>query len=126
MAGTRGGDGIALNELQALMATATRGVVALSMLRGFKLDTPANGDLHRVFFSAKCDCGTAALLNVEVARDKTRGEVEDALPGLVAHLQSRLRQFQAMPCEMHTRMRTSGLGGPPRRPGGESGVETTD
>ena len=37
------------------------------------MDLTANPDFQKVFFAVQCDCGTAGLLSVEVAPDKTVG-----------------------------------------------------
>ena len=58
-----------------------------------------------MFFSARCDCGTSALLSVEVAEDKTIADVRQAMPSLVDRLVKQERMFESMSCEMHTRMR---------------------
>ncbi len=77
----------------------------LSPLPGFKLDLSANPGFQKVFFSARCDCGTSALLSVEVAGEKTMAEVREALPSLVDRLVKQERAFERMSCELHTRMR---------------------
>ena len=79
--------------------------IGLTPLKGFKLDLSANPGFRKVFLSAKCGCGTAALLSVEVAQDKTFGEIEVALPSLVGNLQTQASSFYSMSCEMHKRMR---------------------
>ena len=78
---------------------------SLTPLPGFKLDLSANPGFRKVFFSARCGCGTSALLSVEVAREKTMSEVREALPSLVDRLVKQERAFESMSCEMHTRMR---------------------
>ena len=62
---------VRLDEVQALIKEAVGGESRLEMLKGFKLDFSGVADFHKVFFSAKCDCGTAALLSIEVSKDKT-------------------------------------------------------
>ena len=75
-------------------------------MKGFKLDFSGNQDFHKVYFSVKCQCGTAALISVEVSASKTQPEVLDAMPSLVDHVQTKANQFSAMPCQMHQQMRT--------------------
>ncbi len=77
----------------------------ITPMAGFKMDLSANPGFQKVFFSARCDCGTSALLSVEVAHEKTIEQVQGALPSLVDRLQSQARAFHNMPCEMHTKMR---------------------
>ena len=72
---------------------------------GFKMNLSANPGFHKVFFSARCDCKTAALLSVEVSEKKTLQEVKQAIPALINRLESQARSFYGMPCEAHTRMR---------------------
>ncbi len=78
--------------------------LGLRLLKGFKLDFSANPGFRKVFFSISCDCGTAALLSVEVAQSKTESEIKQALPSLVGRLESQARAFRSMPCDMHRRM----------------------
>ena len=100
-------------QLQAHISDALPDDVTVKPLAGFKLNLSANDGFRKVFFSARCECGTAALLSVEVSKEKTDSEITAALPSLVGRLASQVRSFQAMSCEAHTRMR---LG--PVHPGG--------
>ncbi len=97
-----------LEEIQDLLREAITDEPTLTILKGFKLDFSANRDFHKVFFSVRCECGTAALLSVEVAKSKTLPQVGKALPGLVKHLKAKSWQFSNMSCDMHTRMRIDG------------------
>lgn len=99
---------VGLEEIQGLLREAVADEPALTILKGFKLDFSANKDFHKVFFSVRCECGTAALLSVEVARSKTLPQVKEALPELARRLKARTRQFASMSCDMHTRMRMGG------------------
>ena len=103
---------VRLDEVQALIKEAVGGESRLEMLKGFKLDFSGVADFHKVFFSAKCDCGTAALLSIEVSKDKTLPEVEESLPSLMDHLNRKVGQFRSMNCEMHRNMRMGGQPGP--------------
>jgi len=76
----------------------------LTPMKGFKLDFSANPGFRKVFFSAHCDCGTAALLSVEIAGGKTAEEIRQALPSLVSRLETQAKSFRMMSCEMHQRM----------------------
>ena len=58
-------------EIQALVMAGVDKEVNLRPLNGFKLDFSANPGFKKVFFSASCDCGTAALLSLEVSEEKT-------------------------------------------------------
>jgi hypothetical protein len=95
-----------LAQVHDLFKGALASEPQLKMLRGFKLDFSGNSGFHKVYFSARCDCGTAALLSVEVDRSKSLLQVEEALPELTEHLKGKVGQFQAMSCEMHSMMRT--------------------
>ena len=97
-----------LEDVHNLFREAFAGEPAINLLKGFKLDFSGNRDFHKVFFSVRCDCGTAALLSVEVARSKTISEVKENLPELIQHLKGKAQQFANMTCEMHTRMRKGG------------------
>jgi len=106
--------------LIGLLSEAIPDGTGLRSLRGFKLDVSANPAFRKVFFSAKCDCGTSALVSVEVARDKTMLEVEAALPSLVEKLESQAKMFYGMNCEMHTKMRMGPTIGPRSSEQGEA------
>ena len=97
---------VTLAQVHDLFKNALSGEPRLNLLRGFKLDFSGNSDFHKVYFSARCDCGTAALLSVEVARSKSVSQVKEVLPDLTEHLKGKVEQFQAMSCEMHATMRT--------------------
>ncbi len=108
--GARGAKtGASLAEIHALFQEAVAGEPSLSLLRGFKIDFSGNRDFHKIYFATRCDCGTAALLSVEVAMVKTLPEVREALPSLLENLKMKARQFTGMSCAMHARMRTNGV-----------------
>ena len=98
-------------ELQSLIAEALTPEAGLVSMRGFKMDLSANRGFRKVFFSARCECGTAALLSVEIALEKTVEEVKDALPSLVGKLESQAKSFREMSCDIHRRMRIGPGGG---------------
>ena len=99
---------VTLEEIQELFREEVAGESALTLLRGFKHDFSGNTDFHKVFFSIRCQCGTAALLSVEVAKSKSLSQVIAVLPSLVKHLKSKGKQFSGMSCETHARMRGGG------------------
>ena len=92
-------------ELQALIAGAVSPGAGLAPLPGFKLDLSANRNFRKVFFKSGCDCGTAALLSVEVGGDKTLDEIEAALPSMVRKIESQAEAFLKMPCDAHRQLR---------------------
>ena len=96
---------VTVEKLQELLREELARGSALTLLRGFKQDFSGNTDFHKVFFSIRCQCGTAALLSVEVAKSKSLSQVREVLPSLVKHLKSKGQQFSSMSCEMHSRMR---------------------
>lgn len=100
-----GGDASFQEQVRALIAGALSPDNGLTPLKGFKLDFAANPGFDKFYFSARCDCGTAALLSIEVSRQKTLEEVKRTLPALVSRLEGQARAFYSMPCEMHRRMR---------------------
>ena len=85
--------------------------IGLTPLQGFKMDLSANPGFRKVFFSARCDCGTAALLSVEVAKEKRLAEVNQALPSLMSKLEDQAKSFYSMSCDFHKRMRLGGAVG---------------
>ncbi len=98
-----------LEEVHSLFQEAVAEDTSLSLLKGFKLDFSGNAGFHKVYMAVRCHCGTAALLSVEVAEDKTLPQVEEAMPSLVHNLQAKATMFRSMTCEMHARMRQPGL-----------------
>ena len=85
--------------------------IGLTPLQGFKMDLSANPGFRKVVFSARCDCGTAALLSVEVSKEKGVAEVKQALPSLMSKLEDQVKSFYSMSCEFHKRMRLGGAVG---------------
>lgn len=93
-------------EIQSLIMDDIGEEVTLRPLSGFKLDFSANPGFRKVFFSASCECGTAALISVEVSEDKTESEIKNALPSLVQRIKMQEQSFRKMDCSMHSLMRT--------------------
>ncbi|MCH8060927.1 MAG: hypothetical protein IH861_00310 [Chloroflexi bacterium] len=98
--------------LANLIASGVASDIGLSPLKGFKLNLSANPGFRKVFFSAKCDCGTAAVLSIEIAGDKTTSQIKAALPSLTDSLQQQAKKFYQMSCEMHEKMRLGPMAGP--------------
>ncbi len=88
-----------------LVAEALPPDIGLTRLKGFKMNLSANPGFRKVFFSARCDCGTAAVLSVEVSEEKTVDEIKQALPVLISKLEAQSKTFYKMSCDMHQRMR---------------------
>ena len=95
-------------ELHRIFSDALADDAGFELLKNFNLNLSANKDFHKVFFAARCECGTSALLSVEVGKDKTLAEVGDVAPSLMEQLRVRERAFRAMSCEIHGKMRTGG------------------
>ena len=110
------GEDAAGGEIRKLIDEALPKDSGLAPLRGFKLDLSANRGFRKFFYSARCGCGTAALLSLEVALEKTPEDVSRSLPALMDGLQERARTFYSMSCDDHGRMR----GAPPSRVGPEA------
>ena len=96
-------------ELQELFALALAKDKGIRVLRGFKPNLSGTIGVHKVFAAASCECGTAAVLSVEVEQNKSYREVEEALPNLVGQLRLREQAFRKMPCTVHAEMRSGGL-----------------
>ena len=101
---------VSVEDIHGLFLEAIGGEERLSLLKGFRFGSHDNPESHKVFFSVGCDCGTSALISVEILRSKTLSQFKEALPDLVKHVRSRVAQFTAMTCDMHASMRTGGLG----------------
>ncbi len=98
-------------EIHELFQAAVADNPSLSLLKGFKVDFSGNRDFHKIYLAVRCQCGTAGLLSVEVAMDKSLPDVERAMPSLLGNLETKVAMFNNMSCEMHTRMRQGGLSG---------------
>ena len=92
-------------ELHDLIVGAVTPREGLSPLPGFKLDLSANPGFRKVFFKAGCECGTSALLSVEVDGDKTLDQIEAVLPSLVKRIESQADAFSKMSCDAHQQRR---------------------
>ena len=97
--------------LANLIVSEVASDLGLTPMNGFKLNLSANPGFRKVFFSAKCECGTAALLSIEVAEDKTTSQIKAALPSLTDRLQRQTKMFFGMSCEMHEKMRLGPVAG---------------
>ena len=91
-------------DLQTLVVSALPEDTILKPLSGFKMDLSAHPEFDKAFFSTRCDCGTAALLSVEIDRNKTLEEVTAALPSLVDRLEMQCKSFHDMSCDAHRKM----------------------
>ena len=92
-------------QLHELIVSALPSDLVLAPLEGFKMDLSANPGFRKVFFARRCDCGTAALLSIEVEQAKTSADVRKALPSLVTALEQKAKAFDKMTCESHQAMR---------------------
>ncbi len=97
--------------LANLIVSGVASELGLTPLNGFKLNLSASPGFRKVFFSAKCECGTAALLSIEVAGDKKNSQIQSALPSLTDSLQQKAKMFYQMSCEMHEKMRLGPMAG---------------
>ena len=79
--------------------------VCVIPLKGFKMDLSANKNFNKLFFKIGCNCGTAGLLSVEIAVDKTIEDINKVLPELVSRVESQARSFSRMDCEDHQMLR---------------------
>ena len=98
-------------QIQTLIADALPDDLGLRSMTGFNMDLSANADFRKLFFSATCECGTSALLSVEVSKDKTADEIRDALPSVIDALDRQTKQFRSMSCDLHNKMRLGPLTG---------------
>ena len=111
---TPGPDGAppTVEELYGALTAALPPDSGLRPLPGLRLSPMGADRFHSLAFSARCECGTAAVLTVEVAREKSRAQVEEALPSLVERLEAQANAFYRLPCQAHRALRR----GPGRRP----------
>ena len=110
-----GSEGPTDAQIRELIDQALPGDSGLTPLRGFKLDLSANRGFRKFFYSANCGCGTAALLSLEVAHEKTPSDVSRSLSVLMDRLQGQARMFYSMSCEDHEKMRgAASLGATPK------------
>ena len=109
-----------LERFRTLLHGALAGDDRITPLRGFRFHLSGLAEHQKFFFAARCPCGTAALLSVEVPLAKTAAELEAALPLLVQRLRDQAVAFYDMPCEAHGRL---ALGRRTARPGEAATLE---
>ena len=68
--------------------------------------TPAGMGFQKVYFGARCDCGTSAVLSVEVANDRTEADLESAMPAILDRLMKQKASFRNMSCRSHQSLRS--------------------
>lgn len=71
---------------------------------GFKFMPSETPEMFRLFFKHICKCGGAALLTLEISKNKTLGQIKEAVPGLIGRLKQQQRAFANLKCEDHQRM----------------------
>ena len=96
-------------QMQAFIESMLPRDLDVKSMQGFKMDLSANADFRKLFFSVSCDCGTSAILSVEVSKEKTPVEIENAIPSLADGLKRQASAFRSMSCDLHTRMRLGPL-----------------
>ena len=96
------------SQIRALISETLADDLDITPMAGFKMGLSANAGFKKAFFSVRCECGTAAVLSIEVSAQKTMAEITAAMPSLVDRLESQARSFRAMPCDVHLRMRLGG------------------
>jgi hypothetical protein len=72
--------------------------------------TRGPGGVLKVFFGVRCECRTSAVVSFEVASDKTRSAVLEALPQTGRQLLGQREAFRNMPCSSHDRLRSRMFG----------------
>lgn len=95
---------VRLSELHAMVRDALGENARLAFLARFPGQDSAP-DIFRLFFAARCTCGVAALLTLEVSKAKTGDDVRQALPYLLSNLRERADLFYRLPCERHAAMK---------------------
>ena len=65
--------------------------------------------MRTVFFGLRCDCDTSAIVSFEVAVDKARSQVMEALPQTGQRFFSQYCTFRQMSCSAHSRLRIGSL-----------------
>ena len=92
-------------EFDSLLRDAVPPGMGIEPLKGFKMNLLASQGFRKHFYAVRCTCGTAALLSIEVAREKTPEEVKQALPRITRSLRGQAEAFHAMTCDQHGNMR---------------------
>jgi hypothetical protein len=99
-------ESVRLPDLHALVRNALGEDTRLSFLARAP-GQDAAPDIFRLFFAARCACGVAAMLTLEVSRAKTSDEVRQAFPHLLSNLHERADLFYRLPCERHAALSPS-------------------
>ena len=92
-------------DLRDLIVDSIPETAKLIPLKGFKMDLSANHKFRKLFFAARCECKTSALLSVEIAEDKKLEEVKKVIPLLISKLLDQSKAFYNMSCDVHAEMR---------------------
>lgn len=108
---------VTLEGLREKVQPALAQSAGVRALKGLKVPLWDSPEFHKLYFSARCSCGTAAVLSAEIGRGKTMPEVEAAMPAMAERLRAQAKTFFDMPCEAHVRMQ---IGNAPRRRGSQS------
>ncbi len=98
-------------ELQNILLDKLPRSANLRPLKGFKLNFSGNKGFTKIFFSASCDCETAALISIEIDEEKSDQEIHEALPSLTEKLTRQEDLFRSMDCSMHSKMRQGRIPG---------------
>ncbi len=121
---TVGDEDLDLQWVRSRLIESLRQDERITPLRGFRFDLSGRPEHRKIFFAARCSCGTAALLSVELPRSSSRSEVAEALPRLAQRLWEQVASFYEIPCEAHGRLALGRRPHPDPLPEGEGILET--
>jgi hypothetical protein len=93
------------DQIRLLIQDKLSTETSIKSVDGFNLKMSKMQHSQKIFFAARCQCGTSALISVEVANDKTLDDVKMSAPQLARQLEKQADSFYAMSCDIHKKIR---------------------
>ena len=93
------------DQIKLLIQDKLSTETSIKPVDGFNLKMSKMQHSRKIFFAAKCKCGTSALITVEVANDKTLDDVKRSASQLVKQLEKQADSFYEMSCDVHKKIR---------------------
>ena len=93
------------DQIRLLIESSLSSETSIKYVDRFSLKMPKMQHSQKIFFAAKCQCGTSALISVEVAKNKTLDDVQMSAPQLARQLENQADSFYEMSCDVHKKIR---------------------
>tara|TARA_B100001245_G_C22629642_1_gene310180 strand:+ start:212 stop:568 length:357 start_codon:yes stop_codon:yes gene_type:complete len=93
------------DQIRLLIQDKLSTETSIKPVDGFNLKMSKMQHAQKIFFAAKCKCGTSALITVDVANDKTLDDVKMSASQLARQLEKQADSFYEMSCDVHKKIR---------------------